>query len=170
MEAGQEMKTSHQEQQKIWELEHGSPYVLPSMDDTKPSGVVVKFWELLKESLQKKDNVALVSLCEFPFWVSNEIITNNPLDKGKSFKLDSTNILQYARPLFYEEHFKLAISLCDNPADCLVFHGNFHKKPMTCDYLFCYMFKKEDGLIQERCFSVSKIGNSYKLNAHWIRQ
>lgn len=40
---------SHEEQQKIWDEEHGKPYVLKQMDSNDASSGVVKFWDFLKD-------------------------------------------------------------------------------------------------------------------------
>ena len=128
------------------------------------------FWETLKGSVQQKDSSKLMSICDFPFYVSYEILTNNTLDRGKSYAFASTNIMPYANLIFYESHFISALFQCNDPIKYLIVHGDLNTKHKTCNYVFCYSFINQKGIEEERCFSISRIDDSYKLASHWIRQ
>ncbi len=127
------------------------------------------FWKILNESLQQKDSSKLISLCDFPFFVSQDLFSHDPSDKGKHFDFDSSNIRKYVGSLFFENYFGLAIASCTDPTKCMVFHGNYNKKHKTCGYVFCYLFKNNNGNNEERCFSIVRIDNSYKLTGSWVR-
>jgi hypothetical protein len=126
------------------------------------------FWTTLKESLQQKDTARLLSLCAFPFHVSQDIFSHSISDRGKTFTLDSNNIMKYADMLFFGNHFKDAISLYDDPTKCLILHGNYLNKHKTCGYIFCYSYDTEKGLREEKCYSIVKFGQKYKMDLHWI--
>ena len=130
----------------------------------------MSFWETLKESVQQKDSSKFMSICSFPFYVSYEILTGNTLNRAKSYEFSSTNIMPYADLIFYDQHFMSALSQCADPTKYLILHGNFKTKHKICDYMFCYTFKNMKGIEEERCFSISWRGSSYKLASHWIRQ
>lgn len=86
------------------------------------------FWKTLSKSLQQKDTSQLITLCNFPFFVSREIFSNNPLDRVQMYTLDSINLMQYANSIFFEKYFEIAIMECKEPASCLIFNGSFKQK------------------------------------------
>jgi hypothetical protein len=131
---------------------------------------LMNFWKTLKESVQQKDSSKLMSICSFPFYVSYEILTGNTLNRAKSYEFSSTNIMPYANLIFYDQHFMSALSQCADPTKYLILHGNFKTKHKICNYVFCYTFKNMKGIDEERCFSITRVDNTWKLGSHWIRQ
>ena len=131
---------------------------------------LMKFWETLKESVQQKDSSKLMSRCSFPFYVPDKILTGKSINGYKGHKFSSTEIMPYANLIFYEPHFIEALSQCADPTKCLILHGDFMTRHKTCNYVFCYSFKNLKGIDEERCFSITRIDNTWKLASHWIRQ
>src|SRR3989344_7507910 len=54
---------THQEQLERWDKEHQQPNVLPQMDSTKGSSGVVKFFEWLKTTVSKPENLSGIEMC-----------------------------------------------------------------------------------------------------------
>ena len=130
---------------------------------------LILFWKTLTESLQLKDTTKLLSLCDFPFYVSKDLFSNDILDRGANFSFDSININKYTDSIFFDAYFELAVSACADPTKCLIFHGNYKQKHKTCGYVFCYPFKNTKGENEERCFSIIRFDHAYKLTGKWRR-
>ncbi len=128
---------------------------------------LMKFWGNFNNAIEQNDTTKLISLCNFPFYVSQELITNNPLDKGNNYKIDSNNLKKYLYLFFFESKFKIAVKSCDEPTKCLIFHGNYHSKKKTCGYLFCYILDNNSDRKVERCISIVKFNKTYKLTSLW---
>lgn len=126
------------------------------------------FWKEFQESVKLRDTSKIISLCDFPFSVSAEILSAKR-DIGEYFKLYSTNIMQYSILLFFEKQFESSLSLCNYPTECLILHGNLNKKHRTCVYEFFYIAQDKDGKNQERSFQITQVDSSYKLTSNWIR-
>ena len=130
---------------------------------------LIKFWRNFQESISQKDTSKLLLLCDFPFTVSTIIVSHNRRDIGQSFKLESKDIMQYATLLFFEKQFESALLLCNDPADCLILHGDWNKKHKTCVYEFFYKVQDKSWVDQERSFSIVRVDSSYKIVCNWVR-
>jgi len=130
---------------------------------------LITFWETLKIAVQQKDTTKLISLSDFPFYLSKEILLLDNENDDKNNTLDSNRLKQNINSIYFEEHFFKAISQYSDPTKCLFLHGDHKQKHKTCDYVFCYMFTNGQGNNEERCFAITKIDSVYKLRLHWIR-
>lgn len=127
-----------------------------------------EFWKTFGESVSQRDTFKLLSLCEFPFRVTAEILSNKR-DIGESYKLDAENISKYLSLLFFEKQFENSLLISTNPMDNLKFHGDLGKKHWTCVYEYFYLVKDKEGKDQIRSFSIVRIDSKYKFVSNWIR-
>lgn len=126
------------------------------------------FWSNFRKSVAQRDTSELLKLCDFPFKVDKEILSNKR-DPWKSYKLDSTSIKKYTSILFFEKQFTESLAISTNPVDNLKLHGDYNKKHRTCFYEYFYLVKDKDGQDQLRSFSIVRIDSSYKITSNWIR-
>jgi hypothetical protein len=127
---------------------------------------LMHFWADMKQFIAQKDTTRLISLFDFPFFVGKGFFPNAPTDGVEHYALSANNIMNYAGLIFFNKQLEPALSLCNDPTECLISHGSYRQKHKTCAYVFCYNYKNNE----ERCFSIVRIGSSYKLTSAWIRR
>ena len=126
------------------------------------------FWNSFRVSIAQRDTSKLLRLCDLPFTVTTEILSNKR-DIGESYKLDSANIMKYASLMFFEKQFEESLLISSNPIENLRLHGDLNKKHRTCVYEYFYLIKDKNGEDQMRSFSIIRIDSSYKITSNWIR-
>ena len=129
---------------------------------------LTNFWNSFRKSIVQRDTTKLLSLCDFPFRVSAEILSNKR-EIGENYQLDSTNIMKYATLIFFEKQFEESLLISINPVDNLKLHGDLNKKHRTCVYEYFYLIKDKNGDDQMRSFSIVRIDSLYKIVSNWVR-
>jgi hypothetical protein len=129
---------------------------------------LIRFWDSFRESVAQKDTIKLLNLCDFPFRVSAEILSNKR-DISENYYLDSASIMKYTTLMFFEKQFTESLLTSSNPIENLRFHGNLNKKHRTCVYEYFYLIKDKNEKEQLRSFSIVRIDSSYKIVSNWIR-
>ena len=129
---------------------------------------LIHFWDSFRESVARKDTATLLKLCDFPFRVTAEILSNKR-DIGENYSLDSTNIMKYTTLIFFENQFEENLLISSNPIENLKLHGDLNKKHRTCVYEYFYLIKDKNQQDQIRSFSIVRIDSSYKIVSNWIR-